>query len=401
MSNINFFRVLQNFTSTGAVDNPINFDFSCNNSTTVNLTDFSGTYSSSANFRVYAANSNTYSNGNDGSYLYASKYSGADDPDQMIQMFEYNYDSNDNLGFPKLDDMTDDVEGDGTKIFRIDNSDTITGGFPDGGENIFGFKQDIVVARTNNFTNSPTTLVVNAYRFVGGINYTKIYQFAMNTAWDISSVNTGSINHITVANDYNGYSAPVPTNNGMCFNNDGSKLFIYQTGRRAASNPNVQHNRWLTIIPLTTNYDLSTYSSSTTSSINLNSTLGFDPKFFNTTMQVFYTCTNADGSYNYNCSSSTLRDVIRIYSGSSGGVDNEVYFEIDSNNSIANVSSSYNGSTQGASYRSTSNAYTFKSTASAAGTTTFGLQYNNELVFTGGATSLTQCEFTTHPTVIL
>ena len=401
MSNINFFRVLQNFTSTGAVDNPINFDFSCNNSTTVNLTDFSGTYSSSANFRVYAANSNTYSNGNDGSYLYASKYSGADDPDQMIQMFEYTYDSSDDVGFPKLDDMTDDVEGDGTKIFRIDNSDTITGGFPDGGENIFGFKQDIVVARTNNFNNSPTTLVVNAYRFVGGINYTKIYQFAMNTAWDISSVNTGSINHITVANDYNGYSAPVPTNNGMCFNNDGSKLFIYQTGRRAASNPNVQHNRWLTIIPLTTNYDLSTYSSSTTSSINLNSTLGFDPKFFNTTMQVFYTCTNADGSYNYNCSSSTLRDVIRIYSGSSGGVDNEVYFEIDSNNSIANVSSSYNGSTQGASYRSTSNAYTFKSTASAAGTTTFGLQYNNELVFTGGATSLTQCEFTTHPTVIL
>ena len=400
MSNINFFRVLQNFTY-GAVDIPIDFDFSCNSSTTVNLTDFSSTYSSSANFTVYAANSNTYSNGNDGSYLYVSKYSPADDPDQMIQMFEYTYDSSDDLGFPKLDDMTDDVEGDGTKIFRIDQGDTITGGFPSGGENIFGFKQDIIVARTNNFTNSPTTLVVDAYRFVSGINYTKIYQFAMNTAWDISTVNTGSVNHITVANDYNSYSAPVPTNNGMSFNNNGSKLFIYQTGRRAASNPNVQHNRWLTIIPLTTNYDLSTYSSSTTSSINLNSTLGFDPRSFNTSMQVFYTCTNADGSYNYNCSSSTIKDVIRIYSGSSGGVDNEVYFEIDSNNSIVNVSSSYDGSTQGATYKSTSNTYTFKSTASADGTTTFGLHYNNQLVFSGGATSLTQCEFTSYPTVIL
>ena len=74
MSNINFFRVLQNFTY-GAADVPINFDFSCNNSTTVNLTDFSSTYSSSANFTVYAANSNTYGSQNSGYYLYGSKYS--------------------------------------------------------------------------------------------------------------------------------------------------------------------------------------------------------------------------------------------------------------------------------------------------------------------------------------
>ena len=400
MANINFFRVMQGGTWQVEDTESINFDFSCNNSTTVDLSTFSTTYTSSINFMVYAANSNTYSSGGGGYYLYASKYAINDDPDQMIQMFEYNYDSGDNLGFPKLDDMTDDVEGDGVKRWFIDNSDTITGGFPSGAENVFGFKQDIVVARTNNFNNSPTTLVVDAYRFVSGINYTKIYQFAMNTAWDISTVNTGSVNHITVANEYNSYSSPVPTNKGMSFNNDGSKLFHYQTGRRGASTP-LQMNRWLTIIPLTTNYDLSTYSSSTTQSINLNSALGFDPRFFNTSMQVFYTCTNADGSYNYNCSSSTIKDVIRIYSGSSGGVDNEVYFEIDSNNNVANVSSSYDGSTQGATYKSTSNTYTFKSTASAAGTTTFGLQYNNQLVFSGGATSLTQCEFTTHPTVIL
>ena len=298
MANINFFRVMQGGTWQVEDTESINFDFSCNNSTTVDLSTFSTTYTSSINFMVYAANSNTYSSGGGGYYLYASKYAINDDPDQMIQMFEYNYDSGDNLGFPKLDDMTDDVEGDGVKRWFIDNSDTITGGFPSGAENVFGFKQDIVVARTNNFNKS-------------------------------------------------------------------------------------------------------TYSSNTTQSINLNSALGFDPRFFNTSMQVFYTCTNADGSYNYNCSSSTIKDVIRIYSGSSGGVDNEVYFEIDSNNNVANVSSSYDGSTQGATYKSTSNTYTFKSTASAAGTTTFGLQYNNQLVFSGGATSLTQCEFTTHPTVIL
>ena len=98
--------------------------------------------------------------------------------------------------------------------------------------------------------------------------------------------------------------------------------------------------------------------------------------------------------------STSLRDIIRIYSSSGGGLDNEIYFEIDSNNDIANVSSSYNSSTLGATYIATSNAYTFKSTASADGSTD-GWLYDNELAFTGpDATSLTQCEWTSFKTFI-
>ena len=388
MSNINFFRVLQS-GGVGGEDEPFNIDFSCNNSTTVNLTDFSSTYSSSANFGVFAVN--TSNSNNSGSYLYASKYSGLDDPDQMIQQFEYNRDTNDNGAFPKIDDMTDNVKGEGTKIFRIDQGDTITGGFTSGGSTIFGFKQDIIVTGNNSQTNPSTTLVVDAYRFVGGINYTKIYQFPMTSSWMIDSINTGSVNHITVVNDYDSNNAPVPSNAGMCFNHDGSKLFHYQTGRRVSTSP-IQINRWLTIIPLTTDYDLSTWQSSTTQSINLNSELGFEGATFNTSMQVFF---------KYDAYPSTsLRDIIRIYSSSGGGLDNEIYFEIDSNNDIANVSSSYNSSTLGATYIATSNAYTFKSTASADGSTD-GWLYDNELAFTGpDATSLTQCEWTSFKTFI-
>ena len=398
MANQNFFRVMQGGTWQVEDTESINFDFSCNNSTTVNLSTFSSTYTSSANFRTFAANSTTYGH-NDGSYLYVSKYSPNDTPNQMIQMFEYKYTSSNNLGFPRLDDITDNVEGDGVKRWFIDNDDTITGGFPDGdGDPIFGFKQDIIIARENNFNNSPTRLLVDAYNFVGGIDYTKIYQISMSSAWDISTVNTNSMHTWTVVNDYNSYSSPVPTNGGMGFNNDGTKLFHYQTGRRGASTP-LQYNRWLTVFKLNTAYDLSDVL--WTQSIDLNDELGFDPRFFNTSMQVFYNCTNADGSFNYNCSSNTIKDIIRIYSGSFGGSDNEVYFEIENNYDIANISSSYTNTTQGQSYHSTSNVNTFNSTASADGTTNFALQYNNELVFAGGALSLTQCEWTTHPTVIL
>jgi len=375
----------------------INFDFSCNNSTTVNLSTFSSTYTASSNFRTFAAHSNTYSH-NDGSYLYASKYTGVDEPDQMIQMFEYKYTSSNNLGFPRLDDITDNVEGNGVKRWFIDNDDTIYQGFPDGNVNKFGFKQDIIIARENNFNNSPTRLLVDAYKFSSGINYTKIYQISMSSAWDISTVNTNSINTTTVVNDYNSYSSPVPTNKGMGFNNDGTKLFHYQTGRRGASTP-LQMNRWLTVFKLNTAYDLSDVL--WTESIDLNDKLGFDPRFFNTSMQVFYNCTNADGSFNYNCNSGTIKDIIRIYSGSFGGSDNEVYFEIENNYDIANISSSYTNTPQGQSYHSTSNIYTFNSTASADGTTNPALQYANELVFAGGALSLTQCEWTTHPIVIV
>jgi len=384
MSNINFFRVLQSGGFSGG-DEPFNIDFSCNNSTTVNLTDFSSTYSSSANFNVFAANTSVSSNS--GSYLYASKYSGVDTPDQMIQQFEYNRDTSDNLAFPKIDDMTASVKGEGTKIFRIDSEDTITGGFPVGGNTVFGFKEDIIITGNNSQQNPSTTLVVDAYRFVSGINYTKIYQFPMTSSWMIDSVNTGSVNHITVVNDYDSNSSPVPTNKGMCFNHDGSKLFHYQIGRRVSSSP-IQQNRWLTIIPLTTDYDLSTWQSSSTQSINLNSELGFNGASFNTSMLVFFS------------GSSTPRDIIRIFSGSQLGVDNEVYFEVDSNNDIANISSSYNASSQGALYKATSNAYTFKSTASADGSTEGGYEYDNQLVFTGNATSLTQCEWTSFRTFI-
>ena len=105
----------------------------------------------------------------------------------------------------------------------------------------------------------------------------------MSSAWDISTVNTNSINTTTVVNDYNSYSSPVPTNKGMGFNNDGTKLFHYQTGRRGASTP-LQMNRWLTVFKLNTAYDLSDVL--WTESIDLNDKLGFDPRFFNTSMQV-------------------------------------------------------------------------------------------------------------------
>ena len=157
MSNINFFRVLQSGGFSGG-DEPFNIDFSCNNSTTVNLTDFSSTYSSSANFNVFAANTSVSSNS--GSYLYVSKYTPADDPDQMIQQFEYNRDTSDNLAFPKIDDMTASVKGEGTKIFRIDSEDTITGGFPVGGNTVFGFKEDIIITGNNSQQNPSTTLVI-------------------------------------------------------------------------------------------------------------------------------------------------------------------------------------------------------------------------------------------------
>jgi len=388
MSNINFFRVMQG--GTWKVFSDVPGTPYCGDSTSKDLSSLNTSFTASSNFGVCTAYTASISDADPGLtpkiFLYTTRYVPADTPNNVINQFQFNTPRSDNYGFPRLNGITDTGNE-----WGLDSETVVDWGFP--GETAtskVGFFQDISVITA---TDAPSNgkILLSAYRFIGGINFTRLYQFDITASfgWDISTINTGSnLTSIKIENDYGTNTSPVPINHGTFFNHDGTKVFNIQRGRLTTVSP-ITRRTWLTIIPLTTAYDLSSWDSSTTSSINLNDTL---PDFSLRNSSP----TSVGLTKEANQNQGDMKDYIRIHSQSSGTEDNTYYFEVTSNNTIDDITTTYE-STSGGTFFASSIPYRFYSTGS-------DIPEEDDTVVTmykGQAQSLVQCDWVATRTVIV
>ncbi len=383
MSNINFFRVMQG--GTWKVFSDVPGTPYCGDSTSKDLSSLNTSFTASSNFGVCAVKTGSYSNPD--KFLYTTRYVPADTPNNVINQFDFNTVSGDNYGFPRMNRLTDTGNE-----WGLDSETVVDWGFP--GETAtskVGFFQDISVIGANAYSGNNGKILLSAYRFIGGINFTRLYQFDITASfgWDISTINTGSnLTSIKIENDYGTNTSPVPFNHGTFFNHDGTKVFNIQRGRLNTASP-INRRTWLTIIPLTTAYDLNSWQSSTTSSINLNDTL---PDF-----SLRNSAPTAVGlTKEANQNQGDMKDYIRIHSQSSGTEDNTYYFEVTSNNTVDDITTTYE-STSGGTFFASSMPYRFDSTGS-------DIPEEDDTVVTmykGTAQSLVQCDWVATRIVIV
>lgn len=246
MSNINFFRIMAKGTSLPFINNDYN-RLLCDMGGTLDLRTLNQWFTGSIINSPYYAQDKTLPNMQP-RYLYVSSY--ATDPTNDTTIFQYEYSTGSdhiaaNYPYPVISDVFNI-----NKQYKFSSTNNSTLGFPTLG---WGFVDRILVHEDK--------LILSAY--AGPADYINIYQWDLNTNWDISTVNTSSITKCTIGNYDN--SDRVITR-GLSFNHDGSQIIHHQF--LWSYDGTFSGNDWITIIPLSTPYDLSSWSSSTTSSFN-------------------------------------------------------------------------------------------------------------------------------------
>jgi 6-phosphogluconolactonase (cycloisomerase 2 family) len=189
----------------------------------------------------------------------------------------------------------------GTKMYMVGNNHTVYQYSLSTGFDLSGASYDSVSYSVSSYQTTLTGIVFNSdgtkmYILSSGTGG-KINEYDLSTAFDIS---TASYNSVTLSVNAQEYSA-----NGICFNNDGTKLFL--TG---------QTNDTVHQFNLSTAYDLSTASfSNITFSVSAQETGPQDVVFNNDGSKMYIIGESTDAIYQYSTGSTVTTGSFDLSTG--------------------------------------------------------------------------------------